>query len=341
MLALVVEANRTHRDALVRHLQAGSYRVEQASDARAALDCLKRESPDAVVLAWGPEARETVKRVRSFDAQRRCYVLAVLDRQPASDIAAVFEAGVDDFVRLPYAREELLGRLGAPARLRSRGVGRAHDWSGGVDLRRLNAWRDAGRLVADDLAQICGGLDLAEAPDFAARSLAGTVALTLAAEETELRVSIFADEPALRALAAALLGDEAAPGAAVEDMLRELANTAGGAVSRAARSEEVALTTGLPVAERRAAAAGESARCWTATLRESGVRLGIVGEVVRRANQRVLTSQLREGMVVAHDIRNHVGALVLPAGTRLTSTASERLAALLGDRFVIEVSCAA
>jgi len=54
-----------------------------------------------------------------------------------------------------------------------------------------------------------------------------------------------------------------------------------------------------------------------------------------------LAAQLAEGMVRAQDIRSEGGVLILPAGSRLTATSANRLAAMIGPRYFLEVAPAA
>jgi hypothetical protein len=65
--------------------------------------------------------------------------------------------------------------------------------------------------------------------------------------------------------------------------------------------------------------------------------IAIIGEVKRRVNRRVEARRLIEGMVVVTDVRNGGGVLLLPSGTRLTSTTAERLSNLL-DHTLIDVA---
>ena len=123
------------------------------------------------------------------------------------------------------------------------------------------------------------------------------------------------------------------------DALRELANTAGGALKRAALTESVALTTGLPVDDNAARFPGKHI-CWSLTLQDGGC-FAVVGEILARGNERISAAKLAEGMVIAHDVRNESGILLVPAGARLTSTSALRLAAMLGPRFFLEVAPAA
>jgi hypothetical protein len=161
--------------------------------------------------------------------------------------------------------------------------------------------------------------------------------MSLAGDQIELRVSIVVDEAALQWIKTTLLCDPEASTAAADDALRELANTAGGALKRAALSENVSLTTGIPITEPVTPPSAAHA-CWTLALDGVGCRLAVIGEVRKRSNERVASSKLAEGMVLAHDVRTEAGILLAPAGTRLTVTTAAKLAKVLGPRAHIEVA---
>ena len=72
---------------------------------------------------------------------------------------------------------------------------------------------------------------------------------------------------------------------------------------------------------------------------ESGLGyLVLAAEIKVRENRRVSASELIEGMVLAHDVRNGGGLLLLAAGSRLTCTSAQKLAKMLGDRIYLEVA---
>jgi hypothetical protein len=52
----------------------------------------------------------------------------------------------------------------------------------------------------------------------------------------------------------------------------------------------------------------------------------------------VPSSQLAEGMILAHDVRTEAGILLAPSGCRLTGTTAAKLAKMLGPRFFVEVA---
>jgi hypothetical protein len=298
-------------------------------------------------MGW-PEVggADLVRRVRTAETQGKAYLLAVLDgRHNGREIADCIAAGAHDFLRRPLVTEEVVSRVRAPRRLRQWALvnlASAHEDVPPFDLKRLRTWSAIGTIFAEDLGQMLGEpLEATDGwpEDFGKGTLGAIIPMSLAKERVELRVSVGVDLPTLRQLGATLLGDPAASRDALDDMLREIANAAGGAIKRAALPEDVVMTTGIPVSAPIPRPSGDS-RCWTVPMRGGG-RVAIVGEIVNHENVRVPASRLREGMVLVEDLRNGVGALLVPAGTRLTATTVERVAALLGHKYLVEVASAA
>jgi CheY-like chemotaxis protein len=350
MRVVLLNDKRPERESMVRTLQQASCLVEPVSDAKGALAAIARESPHVVLLALpGTGGAELIRLLRGADASGQAYLVALIDATPGGrEISAALAAGAHDFLRRPVADLELVERIKAPTRLlkwaQSVSSPAVFDFSNALDVSRLRAWQNMGPVVAEDLAQVLGQpLETAKGwPKRFARGVRGaTIPLSLASDETELRVSIVVDPPTQAWLSGVLLGDPNAGDAAIEDVLRELANTAGGAVKRAALPENITLTTGMPVNDSAVRFQGEGFQSWTVSPDGGKACIAIVGEIRKRENQRVPASKLREGMVLVHDLRSESGALLVTAGSRLTSTTAARLAQMLGERFLVEVACAA
>src|SRR5262245_12336945 len=147
MKVLVLDESQYERQALAKTLGEAGFSVEEAKDSKVAFSLLEREPPRVLVMPWpkmgGPDL---IKRVRARHSAHHIYVLVLLDKQPPSEIAAVYAAGADDFVRRPFIREELLGRVETPERVEKWTGGKkaAFDWSSATDLRHLRACRDMG-----------------------------------------------------------------------------------------------------------------------------------------------------------------------------------------------------
>jgi hypothetical protein len=191
-------------------------------------------------------------------------------------------------------------------------------------------------VVVDDLeGMLCRGLQLTEKrlPLLSSIQLA-TIPMTLASAELDTCISIGADPATQKWLGIAMLGDDAASCDVIHDIMRELANVAGGAFKRAALRERSTFATGIPI-DSDLTPCGPDARYWEIETEDGGM-LGLVADVRRRPNRRVQARRLIEGMVVVEDVWNGSGVLLLLSGTRLTSTTAERLSRLL-DRTMIEV----
>src|SRR5436305_345952 len=111
---LVVDDDRSVRDALRRALTLGGYEVDVVEDGRQALTRLSISSPDAVVLDIGlPEVDglEVCRRVR--DAGDRTPILMLTARDAVSDRIDGLDAGADDYLVKPFDLGELKARIRA------------------------------------------------------------------------------------------------------------------------------------------------------------------------------------------------------------------------------------
>jgi two-component system response regulator MprA len=111
---LVVDDDRSVRDALRRALTLGGYEVDAAADGQQALQRLTTGSPDAVVLDVGmPEidGLEVCRRVRG--AGDRVPILMLTARDAVSDRIDGLDAGADDYLVKPFDVGELKARIRA------------------------------------------------------------------------------------------------------------------------------------------------------------------------------------------------------------------------------------
>ena len=111
---LVVDDDRSVRDALRRALTLGGYEVDAVEDGQQALTRLSISSPDAVVLDIGlPEVDglEVCRRVRG--AGDRTPILMLTARDSVSDRIDGLDAGADDYLVKPFDVGELKARIRA------------------------------------------------------------------------------------------------------------------------------------------------------------------------------------------------------------------------------------
>ena len=114
MRLLVVDDDPSLREALTLILDLDGFDVATAVDGREAIRTLASDRPDAVildVLMPGLDGLEVCRRMRA--GGDRTPVLMLTARAEVRERVAGLEAGADDYLPKPFAREELLARLRA------------------------------------------------------------------------------------------------------------------------------------------------------------------------------------------------------------------------------------
>ena len=114
---LVVDDDRSVRDALSRALRLEGYTVELAPSGGDALAALANEPADVVVLDVGLPGLDGLETCRLIRAKGDSVpVLMLTARSGVSDRVAGLDAGADDYLVKPFALEELFARLRAMLR---------------------------------------------------------------------------------------------------------------------------------------------------------------------------------------------------------------------------------
>ncbi|HUN79278.1 MAG TPA: response regulator transcription factor [Solirubrobacteraceae bacterium] len=114
MRLLVVDDDPSVREALALVLDLGGFQVSTARDGHEAIRTLAVSPQDAVildVLMPGLDGLEVCRRIRATGD--RTPVLMLTARSEVSERVAGLEAGADDYLAKPFAREELIARLRA------------------------------------------------------------------------------------------------------------------------------------------------------------------------------------------------------------------------------------
>jgi hypothetical protein len=161
------------------------------------------------------------------------------------------------------------------------------------------------------------------------------IPLTLVSDHLLVQLGIGVDERTRDQLVNMLLGGDNSV-EAVRDALREMANTAGGAIRRAALADGVSLAIGLPSNENLFGADGKR-RTWR-ICDDNGLVLDCMVVLSPNRSVHVTPSQLREGMVLAREVMGPDDTVIAPAGTRLTQTTIEQIERFAGPHLEIEAA---
>jgi two-component system chemotaxis response regulator CheY len=116
VLALVIDDSRVARLIVGQALREAGLEVIEAADGRDALDQLAR-NPDVglMLVDWnmpemnGLDLLRAVRSRREYDAVR---ILMVTSETEAARVAQALEAGADEYLMKPFAKEALLAKLG-------------------------------------------------------------------------------------------------------------------------------------------------------------------------------------------------------------------------------------
>jgi two-component system response regulator MprA len=122
--ALVIEDTCNIAKLIQRGLVLEGIRAEMASDARGALEMIRYDPPDLIVLDLSlpdMDGLELCRRVRQMDQmtdRSPTCILMLTARGSVSERVAGLDAGADDYLVKPFAIDELLARVRAILRRR-------------------------------------------------------------------------------------------------------------------------------------------------------------------------------------------------------------------------------
>ena len=118
---LVVEDDKAIQELLAYWLGHSGYKVAQSLTAESALDNIKRELPDVVLLDWmlpGMSGLNLAKQLRADRRTRSLPIIMLTARGDEPDKLAGLEHGADDYITKPFSPKELLARIKAVLRRR-------------------------------------------------------------------------------------------------------------------------------------------------------------------------------------------------------------------------------
>jgi DNA-binding response OmpR family regulator len=118
---LVVEDDRTLRQALAFNLTREGYEVTTAADGEAGLEAARNEGLDLVVLDVmlpGMSGVEVLRRLRADGVATPVIILSAKGEE--MDRVVGLKVGADDYVAKPFSRPELLARIEAVLRRQRR-----------------------------------------------------------------------------------------------------------------------------------------------------------------------------------------------------------------------------
>jgi two-component system KDP operon response regulator KdpE len=113
---LLVDDDATLRRTLGIALRAAGHEALMVADGRSALQALREDRPDVVVLDLGLPDVSGIDVLRQLRAWSTTPVVVLSARAESTEKVQALDAGADDYVTKPFGMDELLARIRATAR---------------------------------------------------------------------------------------------------------------------------------------------------------------------------------------------------------------------------------
>jgi len=116
---LVVEDEKDILDLIDYNLRQAGFRVARAMDGVEAMNLIKKEPPDLVILDLllpGLDGKEVCRRIRQDESTRNLPVVMLTAKAEEIDRIIGFEIGADDYLTKPFSPRELILRVQAVLR---------------------------------------------------------------------------------------------------------------------------------------------------------------------------------------------------------------------------------
>ncbi|GEM_PF-5518430 len=358
MRVLVIDRDRAalaHTAGLVRGLDHEVHTASTDVEARDKLGV----AIDVVIIDPKTSGVELIRTVREGHRQPYTYVLAISKQQTDAEIRDAYDAGCDGDVHGPVETIDLRARLAVAARIRSAASpaaaapkappkvvaarpapAGAKPASAAEAVTRSAAWANMAANLAQASATFLTLPGVIAPADHAAPIVfASGILLSSVESELEARVTLGLDHRDATALAMHLFGESSDELAA--DVLGEIGNIAMGALKTSFSAESFHFTGSLPkrLAPADVAVFGASGQFVESfCVRLADARLHVRIGIASTKNQIIDMMKLREGMVLAKDLFNARGMLVLAGGTRLSSTTADKLQRTLPTGTTVEIA---
>ena len=113
---LVVEDDKDIQEIIEYNFTREGYEVITCSDGEDALDLIRHETPDLVILDWmlpNLSGSEILRQVRSSKKIRKIPIIMLTARTEEIDKLKAFDTGADDYITKPFSNAELIARTKA------------------------------------------------------------------------------------------------------------------------------------------------------------------------------------------------------------------------------------
>jgi len=352
---------------LVRVLVQAGYDVEPVLTGKSAISHATATPYDVMICDWTLPDLDGISVVRHVRAQvaTQPVILLLSSLNGQGPRQQALRAGADDFITKPYEPLQLLDALEAAVARRSQVSAAVADATitdfppppsavqstpaersqpslvkqSAAFIENTAAWRGLDRIVETTLCQGTGvelGYERANLCE-SGENMSSAVFMVNVSHLVEVAAALFVTWNSGAELARIILRDDNPDDVAIREILVELGSNVLGNVKTALRRDGLMFTLGLgqPAGMPLASSFARSfAVSWVGGFSGPGLRITSVFGARSIPKVAMPLRKLKENMVLAEDLLSDSGTMVLPAGTRMTSSTAERLARQFAHRSV-------
>ena len=113
---LIIEDEKAVREMLCFNLKNNGFEILEAEDSNSALDVLKENEINLILLDWmlpGKQGIEISRLIRSSSEIKDIPIIMLTAKSDESDKVLGLESGADDYVTKPFSPKELVARIKA------------------------------------------------------------------------------------------------------------------------------------------------------------------------------------------------------------------------------------
>ncbi len=113
---LIVDDQREIRELVAATLRIGPYQIFQAANGPEALDVVRRDRPDLILLdvmmqAGGMDGFEACRRIKTDLETSNSFIMMLTARGQKSDLEQGYAAGANDYFTKPFSPLELMAKV--------------------------------------------------------------------------------------------------------------------------------------------------------------------------------------------------------------------------------------
>ena len=333
MRILIADDDLTLSAGIARNLAAAGHSVEVVAGGKRAIARAIEEPVDVLIVDWLLADLDGLAVVRHLREKGGCRP-AILMLSPLTQVEArdyALKSGVDEYLTKPTTVAALFAGLQAAtiAAAQSRSLTNLRP----SDLRLVTTplWMSLGTQITGHLRGCTGILKLESRraePLYGDQEISASLGMLDSEQQVEFDISLACSRTSGARLAHAMVQIDDADDATIREILSELCNNILGFAKASLRGHGFAFTLSVPEGED--GDDGEDTAKFSAstnaTIEGAGVRLWVEARIRPPTSCIVKLGELKENMVLLEDVKNDAGALLLPAGTRITAAAAQRMA---------------